>query len=308
MPDKLLFGLMLAGWLALFHFLGNSTIGYVKTHSLFGWMKYALGISDADSHGLYIPWVVLGFAYWKREELLAVTKEKWWPGLSILLLGAVIHCLGYLVQQTRVSIMGFFIGLYGLMGMVWGWRWLAAVFFPYCLFVFCVPLSSETERITFPMRLYATKITAFLCQSVLQIPVIHTGTMLYDAKGEYKYEIAAACSGIKSLSATTAMAIIIGFLFFKSPWRRLVTFAAAFPLAVLGNVLRLTAIIVASEAFGHEAGQYVHDSSWLSLLPYIPAIGGLIGLVVLLDDRPRPQAAPAAAVNASPDTDRKSVV
>ena len=38
LPNKGLFLVLLAAWLALFHFLGNSTFGYVDTPSLLGWM------------------------------------------------------------------------------------------------------------------------------------------------------------------------------------------------------------------------------------------------------------------------------
>ena len=295
MPDRLLFGLLALIWVGLFHFLGNATIGYVKTTSLFGWSYHVMSTSPGDEMGLYMPLLFLGFAYWKRRVLLEVPKQKWWPAFILVLLGLALHWVGFVVQQSRVSIVGFFVGLYGIMGMVWGWRWLGAIFFPYCLFVFCVPLATETERITFPLRMYATKITALVCQTGLGINVIHDGTMLYDPAGRYQYEIAAACSGIQSLSATVAIAMIGSFVFFRSTWRRVVTLLAAFPLAVMGNVLRLTAIVVASEAFGEKAGKYVHDSSWLSMLPYVPALGGVMLLVKLLSEN-RPASPPAEPV------------
>ena len=284
LPDKALFLIWCVAWIALFHFFGNSTLGYVNTPSLFGWLRYVYRMSDGDSHGLYMPVVVLGLAYWKRGEILAAPRSRWWPAVLLVALGLLIHIAGYVIQQTRVSIVGFFLGLYGLMGMVWGWRWLLATFFPFCLFAFCVPLATETDRITLPLRLMATAITSTFCHTVLGIDLVRQGTMITDAKGQYQYEIAAACSGIKSLSATVAIAIIGGFVTFKAPWRRLLMFVAAFPLAVLGNVLRLTTIIVASEAFGQSAGNYVHDNSILNLLPYVPAIGGVALLMRYLGE------------------------
>ena len=46
---------MFAAWLALFHFLGNSTLGYIGTHSLFGWMRYCYNNQPDDEHGFLIP-------------------------------------------------------------------------------------------------------------------------------------------------------------------------------------------------------------------------------------------------------------
>jgi hypothetical protein len=38
LPNKGFFFALLAGWLTLFHFFGNPTLGYVDTPSLFSWM------------------------------------------------------------------------------------------------------------------------------------------------------------------------------------------------------------------------------------------------------------------------------
>ena len=86
LPDKALFFALLGAWLALFQFLGNSTLGYVKTHSLFGWLWFVYDTTPDDAHGLYIPLVVLGLFWWKRETLLATAKAIWWPALTLVVL------------------------------------------------------------------------------------------------------------------------------------------------------------------------------------------------------------------------------
>ena len=60
--------------------------------------------------------------------------------------------VGYTVQQTRLSVVGFFCGLYAMMGMLWGWQWLRATFFPFFLFAFMLPLTGEMEGLTLPLR------------------------------------------------------------------------------------------------------------------------------------------------------------
>jgi exosortase/archaeosortase family protein len=50
--------------------------------------------------------------------------------------------------------------------------------------------------------------------------------------------------------------------------------ALAVPLAILGNVARLLLIILAAETFGQSAGGFVHDNSFFSIMPYMPAFGG----------------------------------
>ena len=116
--------------------------------------------------------------------------------------------------------------------------------------------------------------------------MVQNGTQLLDAAGSYQYEVAPACSGIRSLTAILAFGVIYGYVTFKTTWRRLAMVAAAFPLAVVANVFRLTLIVLAAEAFGQKAGNFVHENSWFSLAPYVPSIGGMLLMGWLLrEDR-----------------------
>lgn len=313
-PRKGAFGILLAGWVTLFHLAGNSTLGYVSTPSLFGWWFWgytggwqkALAnpsavLNSEESLALIVPWVVPGLVWVRRRELLALPTQVWWP--AVLGLGAALglHALGYLVQQARISLLAFFLGLYALVAWVWGLRWARAVFFPFLLFGLCMPLGSQAEYITFPLRLLATKITALIADVGLGIPVIREGTRLFDASGSYQYEVAAACSGIRSLTVTLALAIGYGFLSFRSVWRRWLLVLSAIPLAVAANVFRLTLIIIAAEAFGQRAGNYVHESAWFSLAPYVPALLGLVILGHWLSEQPpAPSPQPASQASAGP--------
>jgi exosortase len=297
---------LVAAWTVLFQFLGHSTLGYVNTRSLFGWWFWVhtrgierpdgslevLKILDSEElHGWLIPAVVLILLWWRREDLLAMRKAVCWPALGIFVAGVLLHVLGYMVQQARISVVGYFVGLYGLTGLLWGAAWLRAVLFPFALFAFCVPLGSSSEVLTFPLRMLATRITSVVCDSLLGINVIQDGTRLFDAGGSYQYEVAPACSGIRSLTAILAFGVIYGYVAFKTTWRRLLMAAAAFPLAVLANVFRLTLIVLAAEAFGQKAGNFVHESTLFSLAPYVPSIGGMLFLGWWLrEDKQRPKA------------------
>jgi exosortase len=259
LPDKPLFFILLAAWLALFHFLGNSTFGYKDTPSLFSWLNYAYSMSVDDEHGRWIPIVVLGLLIWNRRELTEIPKAPWWPALLLLAAGLLLHVAGYVVQQARVSIVAFFVGLYGLTGLVWGRRWLAATFFPCFLFAFCVPLGTLAEIITFPLRMLVTHISVGVGHG-LGIEVIRNGTQIMGTGG-FNFDVAPACSGIRSLTALTALTTIYGFLTFKSAWKRALMVLIAVPLAVIGNVARITGVIITAEAFGEKAGLKFHDGA-----------------------------------------------
>jgi exosortase len=244
--------------------------------------------------------IVAGLFWWKRALFLELPKRVWWPAAGLLVLALGLHVVGYMVQQARISLLAFFLGVYALTGWVWGPRWLRASFFPFLLFGLCMPLGNQAEYITFPLRLLATQITGVLSDVALGIHVIQDGTRLFDASGTYQYEVAAACSGIRSLTATLALAICYGFVNFRTAWRKWVMMLSAFPLAVAANVFRLSMIIIAAEAFGQHAGNYVHESGWFSLAPYIPAIVGIIVLGHWLrEDKSTSPAAPATPLPAT---------
>jgi exosortase len=299
LPNKGLFLALLAAWLALFQFLGNSTFGYLKTPSLLSWMyQLYTGWSpggDEDRQGLWIPVIVLGVFWWKRNELLALPLKVWWPGLLLILLGLVLHVVGYSIQQARVSVLGLFTGIYGLMGIAWGPAWLRASFFPFFLFVFCVPFSTLITRYTVPLQVLVCIIVEFISHQVLAIDVLRSGTQLFDPMGQYQYEVAAACSGIRSLITIGTVATIVAFLFCRSWWRRILLMSSAVPLAVIGNVLRLLTIVISAAVGGQDVGNYVHEGGpggVISLMPYIPAFLGLMALSNWLKEPTAPESKP----------------
>ncbi len=302
LPNKGFFLILLAAWLTLFQFLGNAAQGYIRTPSLMGWMwtcwsaKGVDGVAE-EAHGKLIPVVVLVLFWWKRKELLAQELKLWWPGLFLVALGLLIHFVGYAAQQSRISIIGLFTGIYGLMGLAWGLGWLRRSFFPFFLLAFCVPLGNFMQPVTFRLRLLVSEVVQ-LGASFLSFDVMRQGTALINPVGHYRYEVAAACSGMHSLIATLAFAIIYGMLAFRRWWKIGLLIASAFPLAVLGNVVRMFTIIFAAELWGQEAGNYVHTGGpggILSLLPYVPAFAGLLLIGHWLrEPEPAPTAVPPA--------------
>ena len=279
LPNKAFFFALLAAWLALFQFLGNPILGYVHTPSLFSWMIGAYNSPSADdAHGNFIPFLVVGLFWWKRRELLALPLKPWWPGLLILLAALMLHVAGFAVQQPYLSIAALFAGIYGLTGLAWGRAWLRNSLFPFFLFMFSVPLGQRGESITFPLR----QLVSWLSEKtahVLGIDVIRVGTQLFDPTGNYGFDVAAPCSGMRSLIAIFLLATIYGFFVFRSPWKRLLLIALALPFAVLGNLARMMIIIGAAEIGGQPWGVYVHEGGPLgiiSLIPYLPAMIGLL--------------------------------
>ncbi len=284
--EKGLFLGLLAGWCVLFQFFGISCFNFhTTTPSLFLWMCHAWNNPATDSsQGNLIPPVVAILLWVKRKELAASLAGPWWPGLVLTALALLLHILGFLAQQPRISMVALFFGLYSLVGLVWGWKTMKASFFPFCLFVFCMPLGMFVDGLTLPLRLLATKLTAWTCGSFLGIPVLQHGTALYDQSGKINFDVAAACSGIRSFVALLAVTTIFALLAYRSLWKRAAMILLTIPLVVFCNVVRLVAIVLATRAFDEQAGWFVHH--WFGFVTYLLAIGCLLAVGHWLREEP----------------------
>ncbi len=302
-PHKGVFLILLLSWIGLFHFFGNSTFGYANTPSLFGWLLNIYQHSpDDESFAYLVPILMTALLWWKRAELVALPKAGWWPSCILLFCAVVLHLVGYVIQQQRISVVGLFLGLYALTGIVWGWRWLKATFFPMFLLAFLIPLPMDLEGMTLPLRLVSTKISVSIGHLLGISDVAGDGTLIVFPERHLRYEVEAACSGLRSLTVMTAMSCIFAFVTFKSHWKRLLVIASAAPLAILSNSLRLLSIIIGGNwkydqlkssglplsevRLGAQSfGGYIHDHAVIKLVPYALGFVGLMLLAKWLRDQ-----------------------
>jgi len=270
LTDKRFFLVLIVAWVALFHFLGNSTFGYIDSPSIFRWMYEIYNRPDSDDgHGNLIPFVVVALIWWKRAELLRLPQTAWIPGVFLLGLAILLHCVGFAVQQPRLSIIAFFLGLWSLFGLVWGVGWFKALFFPLVLFAFCIPVGSLTDGLTLPLRIFSTKVSFHILQ-LLGVDLVMQGTQISDPNGAFNYEVAAACSGIRSLISLLALTTIYSMVTFKGVLARSTIIFSTIPLAVGCNVLRLLAIVITAKAINNEAAEFVHE--WFGFVTYAISI------------------------------------
>jgi exosortase/archaeosortase family protein len=80
------------------------------------------------------------------------------------------------------------------------------------------------------------------------------------------------------LIAIFLLSTVVAFGLLRLPANRVLLIAFAVPLAVLGNMLRLLAIIFAAEMGGQEWGNYVHEGGPLGIISLLPYVPGMIGL------------------------------
>lgn len=209
-----------------------------------------------------------------------------WLGAGLLLL-----LLGNLTQETRIGIIGFGLGLVGWAWASGGRRWARAATFPVVLLLSTMPLGFLSDELATWLRFRVIEVTHTVANWA-GLDVVRQGTQLSNAAGTFQYDVAPACSGIRSLIALVVLSLLVGYFGFRALWRRIFFIALALPLAFFGNCVRISSIILAGHFLGHDAGTWVHDN--LGMVAFLVVLGMSLGTMFLmrrfLPERPRPEA------------------
>lgn len=294
----------------LFQFFGNATRGYVDTASTFWWWVSQWLDPQADAeHG----WLILGISAWllgrnlrrakrgecevervqckavevptgdRRRDFSAPSHFKLSSSTDLVALATMVaalalHALGFVAQQTRFSILAVLLFTWGVLRLGGGKRWGGAAMFPLGFLVFALPLN-VLDSLGFWLRLWVVDAAGAFAQ-ITGIELTRSGTQLFSPDGRYQYDVAAACSGVRSLMALAALSLLIGYLNFRSGWRRALLLGLCFPLTYLGNVVRIVAVIVAAQIGGQAWGERMHDGMGFGV--FVIVLGGVLVAAKLL--------------------------
>lgn len=259
---------------------GNATRGYIDSASLFYWLGFQwINPPSETEHG----WLILGLSLWlfwrnARQAAPAPNPAQSGRALAAMAAGLALHVLGYAVQQTRISVVAALVFLWGVAVLAGGRRWGRTAAFPLAFMIFALPLN-VLDTAGFWLRLWVIEASREIALGA-GIEVVRNGTQLFAPDGAYQYDVAAACSGVRSLMALTALSLLVGYLNFRSWWLRGLVLLLSFPFTYVGNVVRITAIIFAAEWFGEKAGVFVHE--WAGFLVFVIVLGLVLVTTSLL--------------------------
>ena len=232
------------------------------------------------SYGWYVPLFSLYVLWRERKEIAASFGAPSAWGLVLAVPSLLVGYIGARGLQVRFEIVGFVGLLVSLTLATFGTKTAKRTLFPFLFLLFCIPLHSFLDVITIHLRLFAVS-AAYGVLRGLGVDVLRQGTMLASSTGSFAIDVAAPCSGMRSLFAM--MALTAGYAYFTQPtWlRRGLLFALSIPLAVLGNVLRIfTIVAVAATCSPDFATGFYHDYSgyvvFLTAVFLMVACGGLI--------------------------------
>jgi len=271
-PSKLPFGLApvdAAGLLAI----------AVAVAATFGpqlvWMVGRWWNSEYYGHGFFVAPVAAYLIYRRREFLIELPTSRSLLGLALVVFGLLLHLAAALVDVNFVSGFALVVVLGGLVLWLWGNEVGLALLFPVGYLCFMVPVDRLLiDAFSSPLQLMAAKL-AFVFGQVIGMPVEREGVNLL-VPG-YTFEVAVACSGLKSFITMIALAALFAYIVKAVLWRRLVLVASSIPVALLANAVRVVVIMLIAQSLGPKAAEgFLHGFS--GVIVFAVGLGALYGL------------------------------
>jgi exosortase len=223
------------------------------------------------SHGYLVPLFAIALLYLRRDRFRA---EQWsasaWGVLPLLAgLGAWMAATHFhLTWIEGISLLPCLAGIVILMGgrQAWRWAWPAIGFL-----AFMVPLPYRAAvALTDPLQRTATLASTYALQT-LGLPAVAEGNVIL--LSEVELGVVEACSGLRMLVIFFALAAGVALVIRRPLWEKAVVLLSAVPIAIIVNVIRITATGVLHELVGREVANAVfHDFAGWVMMPLALAL------------------------------------
>jgi exosortase len=282
----------------------SAAVGFLYSATL-----WKLGIdwsTDQNySHGLLVPFII-GYIIWaERLSLKSLAGDgSVYLGTAAIVFALLTLWAGTAGAELFVQRFSFVIMLLGIVVYFWGLRILRILAVPVLLLLLAIPIPAILfNKIAFPLQLFASR-CAVWAMRLFDIPVLRQGNIIElkprNSLETTKLEVVEACSGIRSLMTLMALALVMAY--FTRPgkhngsgpagpgsalkrfglYRSVIIVAAAVPIAILTNALRVSGTGILAHYYGAKvADGFFHSfSGWVV---YIAAFILLFGVVWLID-------------------------
>lgn len=228
-------------------------------------------------HGLLLAPAALWLG-WKKG---IVTTRAAQPllGTLVLVMGVVLRLASELAAERFTMRFAVLLAAAGLVVFFFGLRQLLAWWLPFVLLTLSIPLPELLRSaLALPLQFKASALGAQLLEW-RNVPV-HLAGNIIQLPG-HRLFVTEACSGLRSLTALLSLGVLMGGVWLKTPWLRLLLLAVTVPIAVLLNGVRvfLTGFLVfyVDPALGDG---FMHmTEGWLL---FLVSFGLVAGMAVLL--------------------------
>jgi exosortase len=220
--------------------------------------RWTMGVWN-NAHGFMIPPVVAWFVWQELRPLRALPPDANAWGLALLVPALAMHVLDTGMHTQILSATSIVVALPGLSLLFLGTARTKAIAFPLALTLLMLPIPlAMTERIHLVLRHVSTAGAAAIIPW-LGGTVYAEATTLHITQGVL--EVGDGCSGFSTLYAACAVAALAAYS--SDRWsRRIAALAAAAPLAIASNIVRVVLLVFVVRWLGMGALEtWLHPAS-----------------------------------------------
>jgi exosortase len=246
------------------------------------------------SHGFLVIPVAL-VILWRRlvEGGSFTPRPSWWGwvGLvSVLVARALCYERGADWTETATLLPA----IASLTLSFGGWPLLRRVWPAILFLTFLFPLPQAiNSTLAHPLQSVAT-LGSSACLKLSGLWAVVEGNVIL--VGADTLEVAVACNGLSMLMCLSATVVAMIFLVSMAPWKRVVLLASIIPIALISNILRISATAWCYSLFGSAVGgHFAHDAAGWLMMPMALLLVGLelallSWLVVWVEEAPAKRA------------------
>jgi len=208
------------------------------------WLVSKWSADSSYSHGFLVPIMAGVLVYMKRERITRWFGQPQWyaaMGLLAVVVGLRLYAGGTL--QMQLDSICLILSITAGVLTLGGWRllkncWQGLVFLP-----MMIPLTHEMEtNVGGPLKTFATIGSTFLLQT-FGYPAVNEGNVILI--DDVRLGIVDACSGLKMLLGFAAIGLAAVLLLPRTWFEKFLILLSIVPIAVITNILRITATGVA---------------------------------------------------------------
>jgi exosortase len=220
------------------------------------------------SAGQLVPFVV-AFLVWREWKALrqCVLRPAWWAGVALLLAALAARTHGLLNMFESGQRYSLVLAIVALVLLVAGWQVVRRLVWVLLILFLMVPLPGRIHNlINGPLQSLASSGSVFFLEA-FGVRVSQQGNVVM-LDGRIPMAVAEACSGLRMLTAFVVVAAFIAYMVKRPRWQKAVLFLSSIPVAVICNILRLTATAVLFMLASSEvAEKFFHDFAGLVMMP-----------------------------------------
>ena len=257
------------------------------------WSTWKTVTPDAPDYTycLLVPIIVVYLIFTKRIELGRAPLRGSTGAIGWIILGLILFWIGSQTGKQLFGEAGLQILLLGLILWFWGGAVFRLLAFAWTFLLFAWPMVFVNTLVAFPMRMIVCGL-AYHLLNLVGVPCIRHGTALFSAPdpaagltlgSRFQIDITDPCSGLHSLLSLLMYSALYSYFFLPRRWQQWAIFFSAFPLTIVGNVVRILLLVAGSLSCGEAFAIGTDEKpSWFHEACGFAVIVVVLGLELLL--------------------------